>query len=416
MKKRKTAVKLAKVDPNYSGEAKKYSKPVASRDFLLKILKDHGGPLTLEQFIDYFEVHGDEESIEGLRRRLGAMTRDGQLVRNRRGGFVPLSNSDLIHGRISAHPDGFGFLVPDEGGDDIFISGKEMRQVLHGDRAVVCLTGVDHRRRKQGRIVDVLERANAQLVGRFHTERGIPFVLADNKRIHQEILLPPDGAGKAKEGDIVLVEIVEQPTKRHQPVGRVLDVLGAHMMPGMEIEVSIHSHGIPAKWPDMVVGESKAFGDSVLESDKQGRKDVRKLPLVTIDGEDAKDFDDAVYCSRTQNGWRLLVAIADVSHYVTPGSALDEEARNRGTSVYFPGRVIPMLPESLSNGLCSLNPDVDRLCLLCELSINRDGQITRSGFSKAVMRSHARLTYTQVAAMLIDKDPALRKQYKPLVK
>lgn len=414
MKKQKNNNGVAQ-DPNFSSEAKKYDKPVASREYLLQILTDHGAPLTLEQVIDFLELWNDEDSMEGVRRRLGAMIRDGQVIRNRRGGYVPLSNTDLIRGKVSAHPDGFGFLIPDEGGDDLYLSGREMRQVLHGDKVVVCQIGLDQRGRKKGKIVDVIERVNKQIVGRFHSEKGIVYVIADNKKIHQEILLRADGTGDAEPGDIVRVEVVEQPNKRHQPVGRVIEVLGAHMMPGMEIEIAMHSHDIPGEWPDDVLEESSAFGVEVSEEDKANRKDVRKLPLVTIDGEDAKDFDDAVYCSKTANGWRLLVAIADVSHYVTPDSALDREALNRATSVYFPGRVIPMLPESLSNGLCSLNPDVDRLCMLCELSINKDGQITRSGFKKAVMRSHARLTYTKVAGMLIDGDEELRSQYSDVV-
>ncbi len=415
MKKLNNKSTFSKIDPNFTKEARKYDQPVASRELLLKILEDHGSPLTLNQFIDYFEIHDQDDAVEGVRRRLSAMVRDAQLIRNRRGGFVPLNVTDLIRGRISAHPDGFGFLIPDEGEDDVYLHGREMRQVLHGDKAVVCITGLDHRGRKKGKIVDVLERANKQLVGRFYSERGIYFVIADNKKIHQDISVSPDDTGDAKQGDIVQIEILEQPNKRHQPVGKVVQVLGAHMMAGMEIEVAIHSHNIPVSWPDNVLRESRAFGSKVSEKDKRNRKDVRKMPLVTIDGVDAKDFDDAVYCKKTNSGWRLYVAIADVSHYVTPDSALDKEAINRGTSVYFPGRVIPMLPESLSNGLCSLNPDVDRLCMLCELSINKEGEITRSGFSKAVMRSHARLTYDKVASMLVDGSTKLLKQYSNLV-
>ena len=402
-------------DPNSARESAKYDSPVASREYLLSILRDHGAPLSYEQFIDYFELWNDEDAMEGIRRRLGAMTRDGQLIRNRRGGYVPLESSDLIHGRISAHPDGFGFLIPDEGGDDVFLSAREMRRVLNNDRAVVCVTGLDHRNRKKGRIVDVLERANSHLVGRLMADGGVHRVVADNKKIHMEILVPDAEVGGAKPGQIVRVEITEQPAKHQQPVGRVVDVLGEHMMPGMEIEIAIHSHGIPATWPEGVEEEAQAYGTEVAEDDKVGRKDLRKLPLVTIDGEDAKDFDDAVYCKPTASGWRLLVAIADVSHYVKPGSLLDKEAYNRATSVYFPGRVIPMLPETLSNGLCSLNPDVDRLCMVCEMSINKEGRITRSAFSKAVMRSKARLTYTKVAAMLDGESPELEKQYAKLL-
>jgi len=415
MSRKKSLAKLASQDPNFASEAQKYDKPVASRELLLEVLEQHRAPMTLDQFIDYFALHQDEDSAEGIRRRLGAMVRDGQLIRNRRGGYVPLKNSDLIHGRIAAHPDGFGFLIPDEGGDDVYLNGREMRRVLHGDRVVVGLVGVDHRGRKQGKIVDVLEHVNQQLVGRFYAERSVAYVVADNKKIHQDILVEPDATGGAQAGDIVRVELIAQPTKVQKPLGKVVEVLGQHMMPGMEIEVAIHAHNIPASWPDDALAESEAFGPEVKEADKQGRKDYRELPLVTIDGEDARDFDDAVLCRKTDAGWRLMVAIADVAHYVRPGSALDREAQERGTSVYFPGRVIPMLPESLSNGLCSLNPDVDRLCMVCELSINRDGEITRSGFSRAVMRSQARLTYTQVAAMLIDNDATLRKQHKALL-
>ena len=415
LSKRKKTQATVENDPNFARESAKYDSPVASREYLLSILRDHGAPLSYEQFIDYFELWNDEDAMEGIRRRLGAMTRDGQLIRNRRGGYVPLENSDLIHGRISAHPDGFGFLIPDEGGDDVFLSAREMRRVLNNDRAVVCLTGLDHRNRKKGRIVDVLERANSHLVGRLMADGGVHRVVADNKKIHMEILVPDSAVGEAKPGQIVRVEITEQPAKHQQPVGRVVEVLGEHMMPGMEIEIAIHSHGIPAKWPEGVEEEAAAYGAEVTEQDKAGRKDLRKLPLVTIDGEDAKDFDDAVYCKPTSGGWRLLVAIADVSHYVKPGSLLDKEAYNRATSVYFPGRVIPMLPETLSNGLCSLNPDVDRLCMVCEMSINQEGRITRSSFSKAVMRSKARLTYTKVAAMLAGESPELEKQYAKLL-
>ncbi|MDO6461413.1 ribonuclease R [Granulosicoccaceae sp. 1_MG-2023] len=415
MSKRKKTAPAIQNDPNLARESAKYDSPVASREYLLSILRDHGAPLSYEQFIDFFELWNDEEAMEGVRRRLGAMVRDGQLIRNRRGGYVPVENSDLIHGRISAHPDGFGFLIPDKGGDDVFLSAREMRRVLNNDRAVVCVTGLDHRKRAKGRIVDVLERANTHLVGRLMSDGGVHRVVADNKKIHMEILIPDSAVGGAKPGQIVRVEIVEQPAKNAQPVGKVVEVLGEHLMPGMEIEIAIHSHGIPSRWPEGVEEEAAAFGSEVSEEDKAGRKDLRKLPLVTIDGEDAKDFDDAVFCKPTPSGWRLLVAIADVSHYVQPGSLLDKEALNRATSVYFPGRVIPMLPESLSNGLCSLNPDVDRLCMVCEMSINKEGQITRSSFSKAVMRSHARLTYTKVAAMLAGEDPALEKQYSKLL-
>jgi ribonuclease R len=356
-----------------------------------------------------------EESEEALRRRLNAMERDGQLVRNRRGAFCLVNERDLIAGRIIAHPDGFGFLHPDQGGKDLFLSPRQMRAVLHDDRAVVRVVGVDDRGRKEGALVEVLERAHQNIVGRLHLEMGLGFVQPDNKRIHQEVVVPEAEWNGAKHGQIVVAEIVEQPTKRNQPVGRIIEVMGEHMAPGMEIELAIRSHELPVDWPEEVEQEVSGLSAEVEESDKQGREDLRQLPLVTIDGADARDFDDAVFCEQSANGWRLLVCIADVSSYVKPDSALDREAESRGNSVYFPDRVIPMLPEVLSNGLCSINPDVDRLCMACELFVNKKGEVDSFRFFEAVMRSHARLTYSQVADMLIEGDAELCQQYAELL-
>jgi ribonuclease R len=398
-------------DPNAEREAERYENPIASREHLLEILRDHGAPLTYERFAERLGLHDDEDRREALRRRLNAMVRDGQLLRNRRDGYIPLEAADLIRGRIIAHPDGFGFLHPDDGSDDLYLSSREMRSVLHGDRALARVSGIDRRGRREGMLVEVIERANEQLVGRLMQESGAWFVAPDNRRITQDVLIPSEQLGSARAGQIVVVTLTAQPSRRSAPVGRIERVLGDHMAPGMEIEVAIHAHGIPAYWPREVDAESATVPEQVPEADKPGRVDLRELPLVTIDGEDAKDFDDAVYCERRRKGWRLLVAIADVSHYVQPDSALDKEAQLRGTSVYFPGRVVPMLPEVLSNGLCSLNPEVDRLCMVCELSISDDGKITRSRFFEGLMRSHARLTYTEVASILIggDKEAAKRR-------
>ena len=290
-----------------------------------------------------------------------------------------------------------------------------MRQVLHGDRVVVSITGTDHRGRREGRIVDVVERANKSVVGRVSIDRGMAVVLPDNKRIHQNVLIAPGELSTAIDGDMVVVEIVEQPTRRHQPVGRVVEVLGQHLRPGMEIDVALHSHGIPVDWPDEVLDQASGFSTTVDESAAAGRKDVREIPLITIDGADARDFDDAVWCERLEKGWRLMVAIADVAHYVSPGSALDDEAVSRGTSVYFPGRVVPMLPEVLSNGLCSLNPDVDRLCMLCEMTLDEKGSVKKTRFHNGILRSHARLTYDQVNEMLTDSKSLLREQHASLI-
>ncbi|MGC9456405.1 MAG: ribonuclease R [Halothiobacillaceae bacterium] len=402
-------------DPNAAREAEKYERPVASREFLLEMLARHDGPTTLNRLITDLEYDGDEERIEGLRRRLRAMERDGQVIRNRRGGYVPVDKAELIRGRVLGHRDGFGFLVPDDGSDDIFLSPRVMRALLHGDRAIVQVAGLDRRGRREGTLVEVIERANAEIVGRVVLESGIAFVMPDNKRITQDVLIPLDSLGGAEDGQIVRVVLVEQPTLRHKPVGKVVEVLGDHMAPGMEIDVAIHAHGIPCEWPEEVEQAIAGMSDQVSEQDKAGRIDIRHLPLVTIDGEDSKDFDDAVYCEPTAKGFRLLVAIADVSHYVRVGSPLDREAFRRATSVYFPGRVVPMLPEILSNGLCSLNPNVDRLCLCAEMLINREGRIIRSRFFEGVMRSHARLTYTDVAKVLVEKDPAARQRHEALL-
>lgn len=402
-------------DPNLGVEARKYEFPVASRDYIRSVLHDAGSPMDFDQLVDRFDLADAPEQQEGLRRRLAAMLRDAQLIRNRKGGFVPVDEADLIVGRISAHPDGFGFLIADAGGDDIYLNGKQMRRVLHGDKAVVCITGEDRRGRREGRIVDVTERANHQIVGRLIEERGIYIIAPDNRRIHQDLMIPENARGGAQGGDMVIADIVEQPTNRHPPVGKITTVLGQHLRPGMETDVALASHDIPHHWPPDIDDALSQFSGTVSDADLDGRKDIRQLPLVTIDGEDARDFDDAVYCEARDDGWRLYVAIADVSHYVQSDEALDREAFRRGTSVYFPNRVIPMLPEVLSNGLCSLNPSVDRLCMLCEMTLDKTGAIKRSRFHRAVMHSQARLTYTQVAAMLVDKDKALRKEYKTVL-
>ena len=402
--------KIRKKDPLWEREARKYANPIPSREFILELLKAHGAPLSFKEIYKRLELEGEEQE-EALRRRLRAMERDGQLLRNRKGDFCLVNKRDLIVGRVIGHPDGFGFVKPDDGGDDLYLSPREMRAVFHDDRVVVRIIGQDRRGRLEGAIVEVLERNTKTVVGRLYEESGVGFVVPDNKRLNQDIIIPKADLGGAEQGQMVVAEIVEQPTRRTQPIGRIIEVLGEHMAPGMEIDIAIRAHNLPVEWPEAVEAEIHAFGDEVPEKAKEGRTDLRQLPLVTIDGADARDFDDAVYCERKPKGWRLLVCIADVSAYVEPDSGLDVEAEKRGNSVYFPDRVIPMLPEVLSNGLCSLNPDVDRLCMACELYVSRDGQIQRSKFYEAVMRSHARLTYDQVAAML-EGDKGLRKQYE----
>ncbi len=402
-------------DPYAQREAEKYDNPIASRECILQLIEKTGKPLDRKEIAEAFAID-DETQLEALRRRLRAMERDGQLLFNRGQRYCLVNNKDLIVGRIIGHADGFGFIRPDDGSDDLFLSPREMNPLLHNDRAMVRVVGIDKKGRREGAVVEILERNTHQVVGRLYKEDGFTYVIPDNKNISQTILLQKDGIGGAKQGQIVIAEIVEQPSKLRQPIGRIIEVLGDHLAPGMEIEMAIRSHELPYQWPEALLEEIKPLTPEVPEAAKAGRVDLRATPLVTIDGEDARDFDDAVYAKKTPSGWKLLVAIADVSHYVQIGTALDAEAKNRSTSVYFPENVIPMLPEVLSNGLCSLNPHVDRLCMVCEMLIDHDGNVTRAKFMEAVMNSHARLTYTEVAKMLVDGDAELQAKYQPVFK
>lgn len=400
-------------DPYLEREARKYENPIPSREFIMDILKEEGIPMNRQALAEKLNLESEEQH-EALRRRLRAMERDGQLLCNRNENYCLVNKRDLIVGRVIGHADGFGFLRPDDGGDDLYLSFKEMKSVFHDDRAVVRVTGMDRRNRMEGAVVEVLERNTRTVAGRLYLESGVGFVVPDSKRLSKDIIIPSSAIREAEQGQMVVVEILDQPTKRTPPIGRILEVLGDHMGPGMETDLAIRTHSIPVDWPDEVTQQIQSLSTEVAEDDKQGRVDLRSLPLVTIDGADARDFDDAVYCEPKAKGWRLLVAIADVSHYVKPGSALDKEARVRGNSVYFPDRVIPMLPEALSNGLCSINPQVDRLCMTCELYISTEGKVTRSRFFPAVMRSHARLIYDDVAAML-EGDSELTTQHSDLM-
>lgn len=401
-------------DPEHAREARRYRHPIASREFVLRTLEDFGRPVPASELSRALGIDSARDMV-ALTKRLRAMERDGQIIRNRRGDYGLVRKMDLVRGRVVAHRDGFGFLVPDEGGEDLFLSPREMRALMHGDRAVARITDIDRQGRRQGALVEVLERNTHRVVGRYRRDSGVGFVIPDNRRLHHDIVIPDSATGGAGHGQVVVAEIVEQPTRRSQPIGAIVEVMGDHMAPGMEIDVAIRAHDLPCEWPSAVTDEAKALPSTVGAPAWQGRKDLRHMPLVTIDGVDARDFDDAVYCTRTSAGWKLTVAIADVSAYVKPDSPLDMEARLRGTSVYFPERVVPMLPEKLSNGLCSLRPDEDRLCVACEMQVSRDGQVRRSRFFEAVMRSHARLTYDRVAAAVVDREPAARESLSVLV-
>lgn len=395
-------------DPHSQREAEKYDNPIPSRELILQILDQSGQPL------DFADLSGklhltEERDLDALKKRLRAMERDGQLLYNRRRQYVPIAHTDLIAGRVIGHPDGFGFLKPDDGSADLFLHAKQMRSLMHGDRALVTVRGLDPKGRREGAVVEILERGTTQVVGRYFLEGKIGFVTPDNSRISQDILIPPDAVGDAQPGQIVVAAIIEQPSKYAQPKGKIVEVLGDHMAPGMEIDVAIRSHQLPYEWSPEIREEADQFGYEVPEDAKKDREDLRDTPFVTIDGEDAKDFDDAVYCEREGKNWRLLVAIADVSHYVQPDSAIGREATERGTSVYFPGKVIPMLPEILSNGLCSLNPHVDRLCMICDIEIGPRGKLISYQFVEGLMHSAARLTYTQMARIVVERDQAARE-------
>lgn len=395
-------------------EQQKYEHPVPSREAILAVLTERNELLPFRELADALDVRGERDE-DAFNRRLRAMERDGQILKNRRGLYGLARKMDMVAGRVSGHPDGFGFLIPDEEGEDLFLSPAEMRQVMHGDRVMARVTGVDQRGRREGAVVEVLERAHLTVVGRYVTPNGMGFVVPENKRITQDIVISRGDENGAKENQIVVAEITSPPTRHRAPAGRVVEILGDHMAPGMEIEVAIRAHDIPHVWPQEVRDEVDGLAPQVPAHASEGRVDLRGIPLVTIDGEDARDFDDAVFAEHDGRQWRLIVAIADVSYYVKPGTALDREAYQRGNSVYFPQNVVPMLPEILSNGLCSINPQVDRLCMACEMQIDASGNISRYRFLEAVMRSHARLTYTKVAAMLAEKDAALRQEYAEVV-
>ena len=396
-------------DPFLEREREQYENPLPSREFILQILTEQGAPMIDEELLGVLHIHKDEEDL--FSRRLRAMVRDGQIMRNRKRAICVMDKLELVKGKVQGHPDGFGFLVTDDDSPDMFLSEKEMHQVLHGDVVMVRQKGVDKRGRPEAKIIEVLERVNNRVVGRLFEEHGIQFVVAENRRISQDILVSPGTSGDAKAGQVVILEILKHPDKHAQPIGRIAEVLGNYADPGMEIEIALRKHELPYEFPNSVEKQAKSIPPIVVADDWAGREDIRKLPLVTIDGETARDFDDAVYCAPEKGGYRLIVAIADVSHYVKTNNDLDREAILRATSVYFPRRVIPMLPEELSNGLCSLSPKVDRLCMVCDMHIGNNGEIGEYRFYPSVMYSHARLTYNQVAEMLAEPDGELAKSH-----
>lgn len=379
----------------------KHSYPIPSREEILGILRTSNSKLTAEAIAG--KLASNPEELDGMLRRLNAMERDGQLKQDKSGNYSLAHQDNLITGRVSSHRDGFGFLTPDDGGDDLFLPEREMQRVLHGDRVTARIVGTDRRGRLEGGILEILERANTHIIGRLLNENGVWIIAPEDQRFNQDILLS-GSPGKAKSGQVVSVALIEQPTKYAQAVGKIVEILGDVDDPGMEIEIAVRKFGVPHEFSESAKKAASKLPLEVREIDLLERVDLRDIPMVTIDGEDARDFDDAVYCEPVKigrtKGHRLLVAIADVSHYVKPNDAIDSDALLRSTSVYFPRRVIPMLPEKLSNGLCSLNPDVDRLTLVCDMVITEQGEVTAYQFYPAVIHSAARFTYTEVAAIL----------------
>ncbi|MDF7667251.1 ribonuclease R [Orbaceae bacterium ESL0727] len=401
-------------DPFFEREAKKYDSPIASRELILDYLQKEGKPANLDKIAKAMAITDDEQK-NALHRRLRAMERDGQLVFTRRKCYALPEKLDMVKGSVIAHRDGFGFLRVEGNPVDYYLAPDQMKKVLQGDVVLAQPMANEYRGKPEARIVRILEPRNNQIVGRYFIEQGVGFVVPDDSRLNFDILIAGKPNMTVRMGSVVVVELQQRPQRHQKAVGVIKEVLGEIMGTNLAIDIALRNHDIPYETPKAVEKEVSKFAEQVPEKAKKGRQDLRDLPLVTIDGEDARDFDDAVFCQKNRGGgYRLWVAIADVSYYVRPGKALDKDACLRGTSVYFPSRVIPMLPEALSNGLCSLNPQVDRLCFVCEMTISNRGRITSYQFYEAVMNSHARLTYHKVAQIL-DGDTELRQHYQTLV-
>jgi ribonuclease R len=414
---KKSKKSSSRPEPAAPQAAGSYSHSIPDPQAILAALEERGVPTSFAALAKTFNLR-DDKARKGLTKQLGQMLTRGQLLQNRRDEYCLLQKIDAITGKVSAHRDGFGFLIRDGEGDDVFLPPHAMSQIMDGDRVAVRLSGTDRKGRPKGELVEILERGKATAVGRFCSERGVSYVV-ETTRAQQHYLVAPVDTGGAKDGEMVKIEIIAYPTNRREAQGKVVTVLGAPDDPGMLTTMAIESFGLRTGWSKKTREAADHWGAEVREADKAGRVDLRKVPLVTIDGADARDFDDAVYAEPASQdkdkGWTLLVAIADVSHYVQRDDALDTEARKRGTSTYFPDRVVPMLPEKLSNGLCSLNPDVDRLCLVCEMHVSTSGKVEKSKFFKGVMRSHARLTYSQVNEVVGERDPQARKEHAALL-
>ncbi len=398
MNKNIKSLNLREKDPFLKREKQRYEHPLPSREWIIELLEQKGVPSKIEVLARELSI--TEEEYEFFERRLKAMARDGQVLINRRGAVCAADKLDLVKCRVEAHKDGFGFavpLTPTKDGDFVLYE-RQMRGIMHGDIVTVRPAGIDRRGRREGTVLDIVERAQSKVVGRFYMDRGVAILEAEDKRLNQSIVLEPDSVAhfKPESGQVIVGEIETYPEQNRPAVAKIIEVLGDYADSGMEIEIAVRKHHLPHQFSEACAKAAKKIPDHVRKSDLKGRVDLRDLPLVTIDGETARDFDDAVFAEKIGRNYRLVVAIADVSHYVRPDDAIDTDAQERSTSVYFPRRVIPMLPENLSNGICSLNPDVERLCMVCDMVITYAGNIKEYRFYPAVMRSHARLTYNQV--------------------
>lgn len=403
------------IDPRAEHEAGKYQSPIFSREYIQDFLKQRKRAANFRQISKEFGYF-QEDHLEALRRRLLAMVRDGQLSVNARGGFKVIDDSDYISGVVLGHKDGFGFLRRDDGQEDLFLSMREMQAVFPSDKVLVSLAGVDVRGKRQAKVVRVVESKLETVVGRFYQQGDRAIVVPEDRQFAKDIEIDQTSELLPVHGQVVVVKITARPNKYQSPKGKLIEILGDQMDPGMETEVAMRQHGIPFVWSQAVLDEVALFPEKVPEAEKEGRTDLRSLKFVTIDGKDAKDFDDAVYAEQMDDGWKLYVAIADVSHYVQSGTALDQEAQARGNSVYFPRRVISMLPYQLSNGLCSLNPKVDRLAMVCEMKIDKTGKLQKNAkFFEAVIYSHARLTYKDVSGILEEDRDDLKIRHKPVL-
>jgi ribonuclease R len=385
--------------------------PVPSRLQVLEYLDQKNRPVSLKAICAHFKI--DDDAIEALSGRLERLRKYGNVLMDRKQRYGLPEKMDMIVGRVVGHPKGFGFVIPDQGGDDLYLHHNQMRKVLHGDRVLARTRSIDNRGRKEGVVVEVLVEQSREIIGHFHLESGIGFVEPDDKRYGRDISIPAAGFNEARDGDIVVARILKHPVEHRHTVGEITEVVGRSLAPGMETEIALRKHEIPHAWPEKVSEQLHSMEATLHQVQPDpSRKDIRNLPLVTIDGIDAKDFDDAVYCEAVKTGWRLVVAIADVSHYVRAGSAMDDEAFKRGNSVYFPNRVVPMLPEQLSNGICSLMPMEDRYCMVCDMQISKSGEITQYEFYPGLMHSRARLTYDLVSTIVVDKDENQRKAWQ----